>query len=104
MWGLMAQGCAGNGANVVEEMVTRRPWACGVVTVTDADTSTTTKTGQKAQESGKIKKKSCKHFQPKSSPKRTGSGNRLTYATQTYIMHKTGHKFLFILLPQNFAA
>ena len=69
MWGLMAQGCTGNGANVVQEMVTRRPWAVEVVTVTDADTSTTTKTGQKALESGKIKKKSFKQIRPQNTRK-----------------------------------
>ncbi len=47
MWGLMALGCTGNGANVGKEMVTRRPWACGVVTVTTTApiTSTTTSAG-----------------------------------------------------------
>ena len=51
MWGLMARGCAEIGANVGQEMVTSRPWAVEVVTVTDADTSTTTETWQKALES-----------------------------------------------------
>lgn len=47
MWGLMAQSCIGNGADVVEEMVTRRPWAVEVVTVTTTApiTGTTTSAG-----------------------------------------------------------
>ena len=54
MWGLMAQGCAGNGAMVGEEMVTRRPWAVEVVTVTDADTSTSTAAGSDGADGARI--------------------------------------------------
>ena len=50
MWGLMAQGCAGNGADVVEGLVTPRPWAVEVVTVTTTApiTGTTTSAGNSA--------------------------------------------------------
>ena len=50
----MAQGCAGNGANVVEGLVTPRPWAVEVVAVTDADTSTTTAAGSDGADGARI--------------------------------------------------
>ena len=47
----MAQGCAGNGADVVEGLVTPRPWAVEVVTVaTTAPTTGTTTSAGTAQD------------------------------------------------------
>ena len=51
MWGLMSQGCTGNGADVGQEMVTLTPWAVEVVTVaTTAPTTGTTTSAGTAQD------------------------------------------------------
>ena len=72
MWGLMAQGCAGNGAMVGQEMVTLRPWAVEVVTVTTTApiTGTTTSAGNSA---GRVAQDTAERGEGLTHPERTGA-------------------------------